>query len=219
MLKQKRNKFILGITGNIGSGKSTIAEMFKSKDSLLIDADILAHQLFFKGSSVYKKIIATFGKKVLKAGSLIDRKTLGKIVFSNKNALIKLNSIVHPAVIKEIKRRIKDTRKKVIILDAPLIIEAGLKNIVDKLIAIKAKKSQQILRSQKKSGLSRQDIIKRMKFQISPDEKSRFADFIIDNSGSIVKTKKQVKQIRGTLARLCSQGFSRIKSKEEVWKS
>lgn len=196
MPKQNKNKFILGITGCIGSGKSTVAAMFKTKDALLIDADKLAQQLFSVGSSTYKKIKKIFGEGILKKNNCIDRASLGKIVFSNKACLIKLNSIVHPVVISQIKKRIKDTNKKIIILDAPLIIEAGLKNFVDKLVVVKARKNQQILRKQKISGLSKTDITKRMKFQISPDEKSRFADFIIDNSGTIDKTKKQVMQIR-----------------------
>lgn len=196
MKKQKKNKFVLGVTGNIGSGKSSVAAMFKTKDAALIDADKLAHQVCFFKSSVYKKIKNCFGKSILKNNNHIDRVKLARVVFSDKAALDKLNSIVHPVVIKEIKRLIKHSNKKNIILDAALIIEAGLRKTIDKLIVVSSKRNQQILRSQKCSGLSRDEVIKRMQFQISQSKKERFADFIIDNSGSINKTKKQVMQIR-----------------------
>jgi len=199
MRKQKKNKFVLGITGNIGSGKSLVASMFKTKDAALIDADKLAHQLLCVGSSVYKKIKNCFGKGILKNNNYIDRVKLGRIVFSDKAALAKLNSIVHPVLIKKIKQLIKKTNKKIIILDAALIIEAGLRGAIDKLVVVSSKRNQQILRSCKSSGLSRDEVIKRMQFQISQSKKKRFADFIIDNSGSINKTKKQVLQIRRLL--------------------
>jgi len=196
MKKQKKNKFVLGVTGNIGSGKSSVAAMFKTKDAALIDADKLAHQVCSFKSGVYKKIKNCFGKVILKNNNCIDRIKLASIVFSDKAALDKLNSIVHPVVIKEIRQLIKKSNKKIIILDAALIIEAGLRKTIDKLVVVSSKRNQQILRSSKSSGLSRNEIIKRMQFQISQRKKERFADFIIDNSGSMNKTRKQVMQIR-----------------------
>jgi len=208
MKRQKKNKFVLGVTGNIGSGKSTVAAMLKTKDAALIDADKLAHQACSFKSSVYKKIKNCFGKSILKNNNCIDRVKLARIVFSDKAALDKLNSIVHPVVIKKIRQLIKKTNKKIIILDAALIIEAGLRKTIDKLVVVASKRNQQILRSQKCSGLSRNEVIKRMQFQISQSKKERFADFIIDNSGSMNKTKKQVMQIRRVLARFARKDFS-----------
>ncbi len=199
MLKPKKNKFILGVTGNIGCGKSTIAAILKTKDAQIIDADVLAHKLYRAGSSIYRKIKKVFGEGVIKAGNRIDRVKLAKIVFADKGALTRLNNIVHPELIREINRRIKKSDKKVIILDAALIIEAGLRKMVDCLVVVTAKKSQQILRSQKNSGFNRDEVIRIMKSQISQGAKSRFADFIIDNSGSIEKTRKQVLAIRRKL--------------------
>ncbi|MDO8488974.1 MAG: dephospho-CoA kinase [Candidatus Omnitrophota bacterium] len=199
MLKQKKDRLVLGITGNIGSGKSSVASMFKAKDSQLIDADRLGHELLSIGCGVYKKIIKSFGKGILKANKEIDRVKLGAIVFARSQALAKLNSIVHPVLIREIKRLIRNSNKRVIILDAALIIEAGLKNMVDTLIVVTAKKSQQILRSRKSSGLKNGQIMKRLKSQISQNKKLSFADFIIDNSGSIGETRKQVLEIRRKL--------------------
>ena len=199
MPKPRKNKFVLGITGNIACGKSTVAGMFKAKDCLLIDADKLARGLFSIGSCVYKKIRKYFGQKILKNNNGVDREKLAKIVFANQAALTKLNSIMHPELIWQIKRRIRRTKKRIIILDAALIIEAGLIKMVDKLVVVTAKRQQQILRSQKSLGLAKKQVILRMKSQISQKAKSRFADFIIDNSSQVSKTQKQVSKIRRQL--------------------
>lgn len=183
----------------MGSGKSTVARMFKTKDCQLIDADKLAHESFAIGSSVYGKIIASFGQQILKHNNCIDRAKLAKIVFVKKTALVRLNSIIHQAVIAEINRRIEKTDKKIVILDAALIIEAGLRKTVDKLVVVRASRQQQILRSQKRLALSKAEITRRMKYQISQNAKLRLADFIIDNSGGISKTRGQVLEIRRLL--------------------
>ena len=199
MLRPRKNKFVLGITGCIGSGKSTVAGMFKSKDCLLIDADCLGHDLISSGSAVYRKIIKAFGRLILKPDNSIDRAKLSEIVFTNKVALAKLNGIVHPELIRQIKQRIRNSSKRIIILDAALIIEAGLVKMVDQLIVVTAKSRQLIWRSQKSLGLAKKQVILRMKSQISQKEKSRFADFIIDNSSQVSKTQQQVSKIRRQL--------------------
>ena len=199
MPKRRKTKFVLGITGCIGCGKSMVAGMFKTKDCLLIDADCLGHDLISIGTGVYRKIIKLFGQGILKPDYSIDREKLAKIVFANKASLAKLNRIMHPELISKIKRFMRNSDKRIIILDAALIIEAGLIGLVDKLVVVTAKKQQQILRSQKSLGLSKKQVILRMKSQISQKVKSRFADFIIDNSSQISKTQKQVSKIRRQL--------------------
>ena len=199
MRKPRRNKFILGITGNIACGKSTVAGMFKAKDCQLIDADCLGHKILSIGTCVYLKIVKLFGRGILKPDNSIDRVKLGKIVFSNSMAMVKLNGILHPELIRRIKQAIRNSKQRIIILDAALIVEAGLSGLVDKLVVVTAKRSQQILRSQKSLRLSRKDAILRMKSQISQKAKLSFADFIIDNSGGVSKTQKQVVKIRRQL--------------------
>ncbi len=199
MPKQKKDKFLIGVTGGIGSGKSTVARILKTRACELIDADRLAHQSLYRGGRVYKKIVSFFGQGILKANKNIDRLKLAGIVFLHKSALKKLNSIIHPAIKKEIFRRIMNSRKKIIILDAPLIIEAGLRKKVDKLVVVRSRRSQQFSRSALKLAKNRRQIDMRIKSQISQNEKLRFADFIIDNSGTISKTRKQVLEIRRKL--------------------
>jgi len=199
MPKSRKNKFVLGVTGGIGCGKSTVARMFKSKDCLLLDADKLARGLFSSPGSVYQKIKKYFGKKVLKRRDSIDRGKLAEIVFTDPAALAKLNRIIHPELIRQIKRQIRITNKKIVILDAALIIEARLSRMVDKLAVVIAKKQQQIKRCQKSLGLTKDQVILRIKSQISQKAKMRFADFIIDNRSSLSQTQKQVSKIRRQL--------------------
>jgi dephospho-CoA kinase len=199
MPKPRKNKFVLGVTGNIACGKSTVARMFKHKNCLLIDADGLGHKLITAGTGVYLKIIKSFGRRILKTDNSVDRERLGKIVFNNQAALAKLNRIIHPELIRQIRQRIRNSNKKNIILDAALIIEAGLEGVVDKLVVVTCARQKQIARIQKNLGLTRKQAILRMKSQISQKAKSRFADFIIDNSGQIRKTKEQVSKIRRQL--------------------
>jgi dephospho-CoA kinase len=199
MLKQREAKFVLGVTGNIGCGKTTVARMFKTKNSLLIDADSYGRSLLTCNKKIYKKIKKVFGREIIKGDNSIDRQKLARIVFSDKSELIKLNRIVHPPLVRAIRRFINNSDKKIIILDAALIIEAGLGKIVDKLVVVKAKRQQQILRKTKNRRLRKEDVIMRMKFQIPQNKKLGFADFIIDNSGHVGKTRKQVSEIRRKL--------------------
>ncbi|MFA5093005.1 MAG: dephospho-CoA kinase [Candidatus Omnitrophota bacterium] len=196
MQKQKKDKIVLGVTGNIGSGKTTVARMFKGQNTLIINADLLAHKLYLPKTNLYKKIVKIFGEGIIKTDKSIDRKKLSKLVFASKKNLVKLNYIVHPELIKEIKKEVKNSGRRFIVLDAALIVELGLRKMVDKLVLVTANKKQQIIRSQKRLGAKKEVIIQVMKSQISQITKSRFADFIIDNSGSMEKTKKQVLSLR-----------------------
>jgi len=198
MKRQKRNKkrVILGITGTFASGKSTVANMFKSYGAKLIDADKIAHRVIRPGSGIYKKIINAFSRSILKKNKTIDRKKIAKVVFKDKKLLQKLNRIIHPEVIKIIKNQICASTKEIVVLDAPLLIEAGLEGIVDKLIVVSIHKKKQIERALKKTSLSEADILKRIKAQIPLKDKIRLADFVIDNNSTIGKTRKQVVSIR-----------------------
>lgn len=197
MQKQSLNKkkVILGVTGSFGSGKTTVAKIFQSFGAQIIDADKIAHSCISPRRQAYKKIIDTFDKDIFSKDRTINRRKLAWMIFNNKNLLRRLNNIIHPEVIKIIKSQIKASRVKIIVLDAPLLLEAGLRGIVDKLIVVKITQDIQITRVQNKTALSKADILKRIRAQISQNVKLRFANFVIDNSGTIQNTKKQVIRI------------------------
>lgn len=194
-MQRQAKKLIIGITGGFGSGKSTVAKIFKGWGAQVIDADKIAHQLLKPKTKSYSKIIAAFGRGILKQDKTIARNKLAQIVFPNKNLRIKLNQITHPTIIRRIKNKINTSKEKLIVLDAPLLVEAGLRKSIDRLIVVKIRRKVQIERLLKKTSLTESDILRRIKSQIPLENKVRLADFVIDNSGTIQETSKQVKNI------------------------
>lgn len=196
MLRQKKDrKTVIGVTGIFGSGKSTVSGMLRSYGSKIIDADKIAHKYLLPGTKTYKKILAYFGDSILAKDKKIDRQKLGKLVFANKELLNKLNRIMHPKVISDIKEGIRKSKERIVVLDAPLLIESGLRKIVDDLIVVIIERDELMRRLMKKTSLKRPEIIKRIKSQIPQNVKKRFGNFIIDNSGSVSETKTQVKKM------------------------
>ncbi|MCM8799393.1 MAG: dephospho-CoA kinase [Candidatus Omnitrophica bacterium] len=166
---------VIGITGSFGTGKSTVAKIFKSLGAKLIDADKIAHEFV----SPYR------------------RRELKDIVFKKKAYLELICKILHPLIISKIKKELKklNPKKNIIVIDAPLLIETGLDRIVDYLVVVKTKRSIQIERIKKKTGLKEKDILRRIRFQIPLKKKVSLADFVIDNNSSIPNTKKQIIKI------------------------
>ncbi|MHC2994362.1 MAG: dephospho-CoA kinase [Candidatus Atribacteria bacterium] len=192
---------IVGLTGGIVSGKSTVAKMFKDLGAKIVDADELGHKVILPHKPAWEKIIKLFGKDLLKEDLKIDRRKLGDIVFSNKKLLKKLNEITHSEIIKLIKKEIKSIKDKtdkkddILIIDAALIYETKIDNLMDKIIVVYIDKTEQIKRLVKRDNLSAEEALKRIKSQMPIKEKIRFADYIIDNSNSLDKTREQVETI------------------------
>jgi dephospho-CoA kinase len=164
---------IIGITGNFGSGKTTVAKAFGRMGYFVIDADKIGHDILKK--EAYAKVVKAFGKGILK-NRKIDRKKLGQIVFNDKSKLRKLNKITHPIIIKNINKKIKSLKNKKIIIDAAVLIEAKWYKICDKVIVVKISKENQLKRAKNKEYAKA--IIKN---QMSQTKKLKYADFVIDN--------------------------------------
>ena len=188
---------IIGITGSIGSGKTTAAKLFSRHWYNRIDADEIGHEIIKKNSVAYKKVIKGFGSEILDKNKNINRKKLGEIVFSDRNKLKKLNSIMHTIIINEIINQIKKIKEKCgkktkIVIDAPLLLETGTKNLVDKTIVVKCDIENIIKRSKR---YTKERIEKILKSQTPLDEKLKYADFVVDNDKDLKHLKKQVKNI------------------------
>ncbi|MCX5697684.1 MAG: dephospho-CoA kinase [Candidatus Omnitrophica bacterium] len=195
----RNKKLIIGLTGSFGSGKSMAARFFMSHGAEIIDADKIARSLLTPGSPCYKKIVAIFGGSIVGSRRRIDRKKLAGLVFTDSRSLNRLNSIIHPEVVRSVKKTAKKSCRKVIVIDAPLLIEAGLVPWVDKVIVVTISRKEQLKRIIGRSGLKKEDIENRIKAQMPLSRKVRLADFIIDNNGTVARTKEQVERIWKTI--------------------
>jgi dephospho-CoA kinase len=189
---------IVGVTGNIAVGKSTVARLFKELGAYVIDWDELAREAVRPHSEAWNKISEHFGKGVLNADLTVNRQRLANIVFSHRRELAKLNEIVHPRVFEtdemttnQIKNRDPDA---LIIKDIPLLFEVSRPISVDKVIVVWARQETQLRRLEEK-GLARRDAQRRIQSQLPLEEKIRSADFVISNDGPLGDTKKQVHDI------------------------
>jgi dephospho-CoA kinase len=189
----------VGLTGGIGSGKSTVDGLFREKGAYIIDFDTLAHAAEAPGSLAWKEIVAYFGRDILNDDETINRERLGTIVFRDSEKLKKLNSIVHPSVFDEWKRQVEAIRLKrndaIIISDIPLLIEVRWHEYVDIVILVYISPEEQIKRIMKRNGYSRHEATDRLNSQMPIDDKVPYANFIIHNEGSVEEAKKIVSDI------------------------
>ncbi|WP_270571678.1 dephospho-CoA kinase [Bacillus glycinifermentans] len=192
---------VIGLTGGIASGKSTVAHMFQKRGITVVDADVIAKEAVEKGMPAYRKIAETFGAGVLLDNGGIDRKKLGELVFQNEDKRMQLNAIVHPEVRKTmIKERDKaiQAKERFVVLDIPLLYESGLEHLTDKVLVVWVPKELQLERLMERNSLSEKEALNRIHAQLSLDEKKKKADALIDNSGSLKDTETQLHQLLDT---------------------
>jgi dephospho-CoA kinase len=188
-----RRPVIVGLTGNIGTGKSTVAAMLADLGADVIDADEVAHEAMRPGTRVHGQIVDAFGLSVLTADGEIDRKQLGAIVFRDPTALARLEAIVHPPTIELIDRRIAGTCADVVIIEAIKLIESSLADKCDSVWVTTCRREQQIKRIIGARDLSRAEARERAEAQPPQEEKVARADVVIDNAGPLTATREQVK--------------------------
>jgi dephospho-CoA kinase len=190
---------ILGLTGGIASGKSTVSNMFDQKGYTVIDADLAARKVVEVGQPAYLAILEEFGKSILhKDDETIDRAKLGNIVFHNDEMRKKLNGIVHPAVrglMLSEKDQAIDTGKNTIIMDIPLLYESDLTWMVDRTIVVYVNEETQLSRLMKRNQFTKQEAASRIASQFPLKDKLGLADAVIDNNGTIEETEKQLEKI------------------------
>lgn len=185
---------IIGLTGGIASGKSTVSNYLAELGAIIIDADKIAHEIMEKGKTAYWQVIEAFGREILAENGEIDRSRLGKIVFNNLEKKKILEEITHPQVIREMREKIEEYRaeNKVIVLDVPLLFEAGLDIMVDETWVVYVDRETQLQRLIARDGLSYEEANKRIQAQMSLEKKRVLADFVINNKGNIEDLKRQV---------------------------
>lgn len=187
----------IGLTGGMGSGKSTAAEIFRGENIPVIDADAISREVLELYPEIMEKIRAAFGEQFFDEENKLNRKKLGSHVFQSKEKREKLESLIMPYIFNEIFRRIQlcnDAGEAVCIVDAPVLIEQGLHKFMDKNILVWATEENQIQRVLKRDSLSEDDIKARLAAQMPFSEKKKYVDYIIDNNESLERTKEQIQK-------------------------
>ena len=183
---------LIGLTGNIGTGKSTVARMLADLGAEAIDADQVTREVMRGGTPVHAAIVEAFGPGVLTAGGEIDRQRLGDIVFADPVTLARLEAIVHPATLAVIDRRVAASSADVVVVEAIKLIEAGMADGCDSVWVTTCRPDQQITRIINTRNLSRAEAEQRVQAQPPQEEKIARADVVIDTSGTLAQTREQV---------------------------
>jgi dephospho-CoA kinase len=187
-------KYLIGLTGNIATGKSAVLRMLGRLGAKAIDADALVHQLMAKGTPVWQAILDEFGEGILGPGGEIDRRKLAGIVFADAEALERLEAIVHPAVTARVDGLIRQATEPVVAVEAIKLIEAGWHRAYDALWVVTCPKEQQLERLMRTRKLSREEALLRIEAQPPQEDKVALADVVIDNSGTLKETEKRVER-------------------------
>lgn len=196
---------VIGLTGGIGTGKSTVSSMLEQLGALVIDSDRIVHELQAPGAPLLREIAAAFGEGVIRPDGSLDRAAVGERVFRDEEARRKLNAIVHPAVGRETARRLEAARASgvpLVVLDIPLLFETRLHGTasranlgVEAVVVVYAPPALQVQRQVERNGYGREEAERRVAAQIPIDEKRAQADYVIDNSGTLEETRRQVEAL------------------------
>lgn len=188
----------IGLTGGIACGKSTVSNMLSNKGARIIDADVIAREVVKPGEEAWEAILQRFGENILLENREINREKLGALVFTDSQARIDLNGIVHPAVRKrmnQLAQKAEEEQVPFIVLDIPLLFESGLEHMVDQVIVVYCPADIQLDRLMKRNGFTKEEALQRMESQWPIEKKKGLGDYVIDNSGSFAETEKQVENL------------------------
>jgi len=189
---------VIGLTGGIGSGKSTVTEYLAELGAVIIDADKVGHEAFEPDTPAWHDVVAAFGKDVVAPSGEIDRKKLGPLVFNNPESLARLNEIMHPRMYDMMKERIEAYREQgvgVVVMEAAILIEANWTPLVDEVWVTVAGESSVIERLKQQRGMEEEQILARIRSQLSAEERIEKADVVIHNDGDLEEMKAKVKEL------------------------
>jgi dephospho-CoA kinase len=183
----------VGLTGGIGSGKSTVARMLAERGAVVVDADQIARELVEPGGAALAELVTEFGPRILQADGSLSRAELAALAFSDPRATERLNAIMHPLIRVEAERRIgEEPQAPVVVYDMPLLVETGQRDLVDVVVVVDVPEEVQLDRAVRLRGLDEEDVQRRMSVQASRADRLARADVVIDNSGSLPRTHEQV---------------------------
>lgn len=191
---------MVGVTGSYGSGKSTVSGMLRKLGARVIDADAIAGECLERGHPLERNIRRLFGPSIVGPRGRIDRRLLAKCVFRSRRRVAALNSLVHPWVLRRIRSLVRALRARVVVIDAPLLIESGLSRDVDAVIVVRTRAATRFRRL-RRLGISRAQVRARLDNQMPQNKKEALADHVVDNDGTPGGTKKQVVKIWRGLGR------------------
>tara|TARA_Y100000590_G_C15723153_1_gene1014197 strand:+ start:1497 stop:2099 length:603 start_codon:yes stop_codon:yes gene_type:complete len=191
----------IGLTGGMGSGKTEASRILSDLGADIIYADEVGHRAYLQNTETWQELVANFGEGILQADGEIDRRKLGAIVFSDREHLDKLNSIVHPRMyrmLQEMLRGFSENGAKVVVLEAAILIEADWLSLVDEVWAIEVPELVAVERIKLRTGLEEEEIRKRLRSQLTNEDRSKKADQVIDNSGDIDELRRKIDLIWST---------------------
>jgi dephospho-CoA kinase len=189
---------VIGVTGNIGSGKSTVCQILAKLGAAIVDADKLAQETYKPYGEAWQELVNAFGKDILSSGQEIDRQKLGQIVFSNPTALTRLNHIVHPKAYSMAKERIATYRRqglRAVALEAALLIEANWTRLVDQVWLVVASEATVIHRLKEGKATNQPEVLARLKSQMPAEEKAKYADEVVYNDGDLNQLEARLTQL------------------------
>ena len=187
----QNKSYVIAITGGIASGKSTVAKHLQSKGYNVIDADMISHELTKDGSPLLDEISCLFGSQYVK-NRVLDRKALGNLIFSDQNARLRLNQLLHPLIYSQIAERIDDCDSSIVFIDIPLVFEYHFKDLIDEIWNIDIPVKEQIRRLMIRNCITYDDAKNRIHSQISRKKRRELSDVTIMNTGSVEKLLKKV---------------------------
>jgi dephospho-CoA kinase len=198
-----RRFLLVGLTGGIATGKSTVAEVFRRLGCVIVDADVLAREVVVPGEPAYDEIVAAFGRGILRPDGLLDRQKLGAIVFAAPDAKKRLEAITHPRIRDRFARTLAELEARdfagLVIFDAPVMIESGNYTAMDRLVVVVTDAATQAQRLTARDALGAAAAEQRMRSQMPVGEKAKLADYVIDNSGDREATIAEVRRVHAAL--------------------
>lgn len=199
------SKFVVGVTGGIGAGKSAVTDIFAEYNIVIVDADIVAREVVEPGSKILAQLADAFGPEILLPDGSLDRAQMRELVFSDEQAKQKLNQIIHPAIRQELLSQLEQADSPYVILAAPLLLENGLEKYVNTVVVVDVPEQLQLSRASQRDTVSKEQIAAIMQSQCSRQQRLDKADYLVDNSGNISELPGKVETLHLQLLALSKQ--------------